>query len=511
MYPGLTQILDERVAIISTRTSHEREGRSLGERQATNQHWYWRWDHFDLPFALRETLPGVCLFPHGESNCQVKCEGIELRATASPNGAPTRLVRAFRKHWHVKIRLIARLLYNRFRVFGSVKDGEFSVARQPSSQRALADLQSQIERTLNNSPLQSLGKELSILLTGSKNAVHEGVARLGQEADVVNYVRQRFHALPTSFGDRFLIDSAIISEIAAECSAGGLRLSNMLVPKYATEWGHQRVDIICHDDSTHFVDVILVAGYDDVRSMHLLEYPWLCHELGHNIHFRSDRFSELFSPHVGRQVSRLRARSIADRGVSRERSRSRIDQFHRVWHPSRNQKNWAHEIAVDIVALWLCGPAYLAAFSHLLADRKPPPFHITQDHPPYDVRLAAVIDAAERLGWTAYTRSLVKVQENWRHDENNSALTNEYLALRDSELICTNVTTALTVCEEFMLPRFDETRIGQIRRLIQKPKECDFGIELISAAWLAESELGGASFDQWHDDVISELRDAVTR
>ena len=388
---------------------------------------------------------------------------------------------------------------------------ETTVARRSVAQRAVEELERQIANSLVDTPLAAAADLMLENLRGIVSAVESGLATPDQQNETVNCVRQRFDALPQSFGDRFLVDSANAQAIVEACSAGSVELSPMIVPRYGQHWGFQRVGIPYQGNQYQTVDVLLMPGSDDLSSIYLLDYPWLLHEIGHNIHFRSKLFSEQFGPRLTEAIQRRRARVVSDRGVARKRALEAIDAFTSVWTPSTDHKNWAHEIAVDVVALWLCGPAYLATFNQLLTDQKPRPFELTQQHPPYDLRVSALIDAAERLGWSTYTSELKSHCDGWANGADGIEWSNQYLALRDSDLIVASVTCGLATCNEFGLPRLDAEQIKSVRRLLKSPRDCDFGVELIVAAWLAETELPASEFDQWHDQVIAELHRAVTQ
>lgn len=385
------------------------------------------------------------------------------------------------------------------------------MARRSVAQRAVEELERQITNSLVDTPLAPAADLLLENLRGVSTAVENGLATSAQQNETVNCLRQRFEALPQSFGDRFLVDSANAQAIAEDCSAGSVELSPMIVPRYGQHWGFQRVGIPYNGNQWQTVDVLLMPGSDDLSSIYLLDYPWMLHEFGHNIHFRSEQFSDQFGPRLTEVVQRRRARVVSDRGVARKRAIEAIDVFTSVWTPSTDHKNWAHEIAVDVVALWLCGPAFLAAFNQLLTDQKPRPFELTQQHPPYDLRVSALIDAAERLGWSTYTAELKSHCDRWANGTDAIERSNQYLALRDRDLIVASVTCALATCNDFGLPRLDAKRINGVRHLLECPTNSDFGVELIVAAWLAETELSESEFDQWHDQVIAELHRAVTQ
>src|SRR5258708_27075845 len=89
---------------------------------------------------------------------------------------------------------------------------------------------------------------------------------------------------------------------------------------------------------------------------------WMCHELAHNLFYYNDTlFVDSFKKTLDDFLGTLRLRAIADQGSARSKSHAMIDRIAQFWEPALTHKNWAHEMAMDIVALWTCGPAFLAA------------------------------------------------------------------------------------------------------------------------------------------------------
>ena len=301
------------------------------------------------------------------------------------------------------------------------------------------------------------------ILIGTTEAVEAGLAAPEKTQDVFFYVSSLVESLPQSFGSRFAFDAALISAITQEWSTGGIPMSSMILPRYSDEWGHLTCTVPLNSTQGHTVDMILIPGNDDRASVELLEYPWLCHELGHNLHFRDDSFAERLRGHLSDRVSALRTRSVADRAMARARSISQIEGIANVWTPTGTQKNWAHEIAADIVALWVVGPAFLAAFQYVLETR-PKPYHLNNEHPPYDVRASAIVDAGQRLRWSSNVAEIEEIQKNWRLSQHGDKRTNEYLALADDELVTAAVTNALAACRTVGLPRNAQarSRIGKL-------------------------------------------------
>jgi hypothetical protein len=72
---------------------------------------------------------------------------------------------------------------------------------------------------------------------------------------------------------------------------GSDRFSGMLIPRYEQDWGHESVMMPAENGRSHIIDLILMPGQDRLRDVNLLLYPWLGHELAHNLLFRYDSFS----------------------------------------------------------------------------------------------------------------------------------------------------------------------------------------------------------------------------
>ena len=133
------------------------------------------------------------------------------------------------------------------------------------------------------------------VLVETTAAVDAGSAAPDQTRDAISYLGSLLESLPKSFGDRFAFDAALISAITEEwATGGGVAMSSMILPRYFSEWGHLTCTLPINKTQGHTVDVILIPGEDDLASIELLDYLWLCHELGHNLHFRRDSFAEGF-------------------------------------------------------------------------------------------------------------------------------------------------------------------------------------------------------------------------
>ncbi len=139
-----------------------------------------------------------------------------------------------------------------------------------------------------------------------------------------------------------------------------------------------------------------------------------------------DYLSE-FLPHLDTLISQLKKMSMSDHGLAKTQSQAIIKEINAKW---RNSK-WVEELAIDVIALWACGPAYLAAFEDAHEGTENP-FVIEPDHPPIELRTYALLHAAERLGWDKYLAGLKQIQDNWYRIP--LSIGNQYRSLRNSEL-----------------------------------------------------------------------------
>lgn len=372
----------------------------------------------------------------------------------------------------------------------------------------LKRLERSIHRGLSDSPLATIGHRLLDVVIEVGASLNAGSVTAGKVRSVIAFVSAMLQGLPQSFGARFAFDSFLVQSIAAEWSCGEIKFSSMIVPRHAKEWGHLTAPMPSSDGvSAHAVDVILFPGDDDIESIDLLEYPWIGHELGHNLHFRTDHFAECFRDRLHQRLTVLQALAIADRGTARRNSMAATNMIRQFWSPSRDHKNWAHEIAVDIVALWTFGPAFLFAFDEFVERHDPDPYRIGQVHPPYHLRASAMVDAASRLLWGDFTDPLQHRIDGWSGDAPNSY---EYATLSDEDLLIAAVTCGLDSCKIAGLPRLTAERADELRAVVRTGALPEFGSELVVAAWLAQEELEQAAFAEWHNRVVRELAKDVT-
>lgn len=317
--------------------------------------------------------------------------------------------------------------------------------------------------------------------------------------------------LPQSFDPRFLFDSVMIKAICEEWSQQGTYLSDLIIPSYSDNWGHLSVTYARPGGTSVPVDLILFPGSRCLEGVNLLDYPFLCHELGHNALFKHDElFGPRFSPALDHFARSLQRRAMADRGAARQRAQSNVDEMCRLWGPSADHNNWSHEIAVDVIALWTCGPAYLATFQDILEAKGLDPYQIGQSHPPYEVRANALLTASDQLGWAYYTGGIRRQMDVWRSSEWSRGRTNSYLSYASPDLVRDSVDAALAVCEALGLPGCTATLVGEVDGRIGEGGTPDFGTELLLAAWLRRDQMEEGEFEEWERGTKESLLALIT-
>ena len=362
------------------------------------------------------------------------------------------------------------------------------------------------------SPLFEIGQSLNETVREIQRAVlHD--SRLS-EAALVRDVDTMLDLLPTTFGDRFRFDSAMILATSEALREIGLQLNPMIVPLHSKTWGHDSLPLPWNKGKKiSMVDFILIPGNDEVGDINLLSYPFIFHEIGHNLLFRyGSIFSDNFKIDLDRITNKFRLSSIADRGAARGQAQKRIELIRGYWLPSANHKNWAYELAIDIVALWLCGPAYLAALHDKFDERHVQPYYLEQEHPPNFTRLSALVDVAAELGWSNHVRALVQLLERWKHTRWNSEMgnRNQYVALVDSQIVNACVTSSLLACKTLCLPLCNEDTVNRIRQEISRGETPDFGIDVVVGAWLVHEERGEQYYGPWESSTVRDLLKYVT-
>jgi hypothetical protein len=173
--------------------------------------------------------------------------------------------------------------------------------------------------------------------------------------------------------------------------------------------------------------------------------------------------------------------------------------------PRRDQQSWIHEIAVDIIALWSCGPAFLAAMMDVAENSEP--FLVDSPHPPYALRLKMLALCAENLGWQKEAQSLVELESQWASVQTVKSH-NRYLTLCPAELVQAALSWALEACREWSIPKCTRAQLRSFTDRRQKNCPIDSANELIGSAWLI-FESNPRAYPEWEARTVRCLRDEL--
>ena len=385
--------------------------------------------------------------------------------------------------------------------------------RNQNRQDQLGQLLVQAQRRLANTPLAEVGQMLIRVLSDAQRSVAAGFTSSEGAEKLADYAAKVLELLPCSFGDRFTFDAQVLHALATECSrAGGAHFSGMLIPRPSRTWGHQTVPMPSSDGkSTHVVDVIQLPGDDNLADIDLLDYPFIYHELGHNVLFRNgDAFIAVFGQELDAVSATIQRQTFGIRGSSKQVADATTEQVRRYWTPTANQHNWAHEIAVDVISVWLCGPAYLAAIQDVMEADGLNPYQLGQSHPPYEIRGKALIDIAGRLGWAYYTGTIQGLVDQWSSAASQDDRTNLYVACSDSRLLSGAVSAAMQTCQALSLPCCTPDWISDLEDRQQEGQPPELGTDLILSAWMTRSQLTETAYEDWEREMVRHLLAQIT-
>jgi hypothetical protein len=374
------------------------------------------------------------------------------------------------------------------------------------------DLDSLLARLdrLSTSPLSAIPAELRPLLEMAQKSYGDGQLPMEAVGQLAGYTSHLLARLPSMFGPRFGFDAALIASVAEE-SGAGVGFSRMLVPRYEREWGHESLMMPGERGKSHVIDLILIPGRDDVGDVDLLSYPWLGHELAHNILFRHDgTFRATVTGVLDKEIQKLKLGAMADKGPADAKARRIGEEFIRFWTPTPDHRNWSHELAADLISLWIFGAAYLACFEDLLDNPSLNPYQLTQSHPAYFVRARALVEGARLLGWDDEVTGLDRRAEGWAHSKWRQSRTNRSRALASADLTKACVDAVFSTCQILGLTKCTPDTLDAVSRNFSGNNSPNFGISLVLEAYLVFRQRGEQGFVGWQSAVVSELADSVT-
>ncbi len=363
----------------------------------------------------------------------------------------------------------------------------------------------------SSSPLRQISQKLQQFL------IHAKCSFEGRQLDAASFATLCAHIagitdrLPQSFGDRFHFDSALIRGIGEDWG-GEVALSHMILPRYDSDWGHERLSMPSEDrTSAHMIELIHLPGQDRLSAVDLLSYPWIIHELGHYVLARhSDRFIPAFESELKKAAAKLRLGSIADRGQAKARADKMLDDLFKFWSPAYDQRNWAHELTIDLLSLWSCGPAYLACFQDVVERPDLNPYEVTEAHPPYAVRLDALLKGTAQMGLGSFSLSLQRLGDGWQRSRWKNHRDNHFLALARSELVDACLSVAFSLCRELTIPQCTPSRLAKVTGSLDHYKADEIGLDLLLFAWFVCEKRGKDAFSQWEARVVEQLVKEIT-
>ncbi len=366
--------------------------------------------------------------------------------------------------------------------------------------------------TLLGTPLDQVGLKLRDFLVQAQQSFQGDQLGLDAFSTLCARVAEIVERLPRSFGERFYFDSALIRGIGEEWGRK-LKLSRMIIPIHGGMWGHTRVPMPSEDMiSAHVVDLIHMPGRDQLQDVNLLDYPWIIHELGHYVLLQYDSsFIPLFRQELDQTIARLRLASIADRGSARVKAQNRVDELAKFWSPTHDQKNWAHELTIDMLSLLSCGPAYLASFCDVVEKPDLNPYEVTEMHPPYAVRADALVTTATQIGLADFTESLRRLCDNWRTGPWKSRRDNRFLCLASPELMESCRKLAFSLCDSLQLRKCTRERLNEITCLQERESLDEIGLDLLLLAWSVYEAKGEQAYLDWKLKVLDRLVKKVTQ
>ena len=307
------------------------------------------------------------------------------------------------------------------------------------------------------------------------------------------------------FGPRFDLDASLACDICRQWSTPALNLPDQIVPVYGNQWAYSLLPSPWTATNPVSVHAVCFPGRSEIADLNLLEYPWLCHELGHHLLSRAGPdFATNVKKLVGQVIKTASRKATADSPSLRAKSADLVRSLQELWTPRPNTRDWAHELAADSIALWTCGPAFLTAMQHALEHENIQPYEISETHPPYELRLRVLLDLAENLEWGSYCAGLKEIIQRWRTGTLTLGENNEYSALAEGSLAeqcCSHVVKA---CRSWNLPQCTPELMRHVQKKTAVGQDPDSASELILAAWSVHQDNPNAS-QAWESAALARL------
>jgi hypothetical protein len=306
------------------------------------------------------------------------------------------------------------------------------------------------------------------------------------------------------FGNRFDVDAWMSSDICDRWSNSSVNLPRQIIPIYGSQWAYSLLPAPLSKERPVCIYAVCFPGRSEISDLDLLEYPWLCHELGHHLLSRSgSNFAQNFKHHLDQFVKTAIRKATADSPSLRTKSLDRIQKLQKLWTPRSNTQDWAHELAADTIALWTCGPAFVAAMQHALATERIQPYEIVESHPPYELRLRMLLNLAENLDWGKYCSALKTTINHWREGHPQFDM-NEYSALADVSLAEECCSQIVKACRVWDLPLCTPEYLHRVQQKLEAGENLESAAEIILAAWSVYQKAPSAS-PAWEANFTAQL------
>lgn len=301
----------------------------------------------------------------------------------------------------------------------------------------------------------------------------------------ITYFENIINSLPTReevLSDRFIFDSLFLNELKNSIFNDIEINSKQLIPKYSDNWGY--VD-------AKGVNLIHIKHGD----LNLLEYTWIMHEIGHfYFNINTQVISDIQSI-IDNYIKDNKFQILSLKGAMKQTLQSTIDVKTIYWYPTLNQKNWSHEILMDIFGFFVCGKSYIDTFIEFLQESGSDPYFLNQEHPPYDTRLQALMITSQKCSVDIDFNTIETIKNKWDKKFQKS---NEFEFYSDKYLINDLVDYSISTFRENKIP-FCNDVISLIENKIIKNRNIHLGYSTLIEANIIYNTKGHDEYIKWQD------------
>lgn len=316
---------------------------------------------------------------------------------------------------------------------------------------------------------------------------------------------------PRSLSDRFWLDMCSIQALSTSWNTRKAGLPHTLIARTGDTWNTAILHLPSADpERIPRIHLITFPGGNSAEEINLLGYSWLLHELGHVFLFLHDQeFVTDIASHIRRRVDQWAHQLVGCSRAAEQRISRRIQLVKTRWSATVKHDDWPHEIAADTIALWSCGPAFIASYLDSLEGQDP--FLADATHPPYHLRSLALLESASRLGWRDKAEPVSALLDIWSAQKESTGIDNEYAAFSDPDIIDKVVSCSLDLCDRYGLPRCDSTRLDIVKRRLSASDLLDPGLDIILGAAIQYERLPISQYHEWESAMVLRLAARVTR